>query len=74
MIPEDFLAKLRCPLGPSEVHLEQTEGALVCQRCRLRFPIIDGFPSLRVAAAELPAGCVRIEDLPCRRKLEEPKP
>jgi len=71
MIPEDFLDKLRCPLSPSEVRLEQAEDGLVCQRCRLKFPVKDGFPSLRVAAAVLPAGCASVEELPCRRKPAE---
>jgi len=71
MIAEDFLDKLRCPLSPSEVRLVQVDDGLVCQRCRLTFPIKDGIPSLRVAAAVLPPDCACIEDLPCQRKSAE---
>ena len=71
MIPQDFLDLLRCPLSPSEVRLEQTEGALICERCRLQFPVKDGVPSLRVETAELPAGCGGLDELPCRREAGE---
>ncbi len=71
MIPDDLLEKLRCPLSPNDVRLERVEGGLVCQRCRLLFPVKNGFVSLRVAAAALPAGCARIEDLPCQQKPPE---
>ena len=70
MIPQDFLDMLRCPLGPSEVHLEQADDGLVCQRCRLKFPVKDGIPSLLVESAELPQGCASLDDLPCRRTAE----
>jgi uncharacterized protein len=74
MIPQDFLDLLRCPLSPSEVRLEQTEDGLVCQRCRLTFPVKDGVPSLRVETAGLPPGCAGIEDLPCQRAPGEARP
>jgi len=71
MIPQDFLDLLRCPLSPSEVRLDATEEGLVCQRCRLHFPVKDGVPSLRVEAAGLPPGCASLDDLPCQRKPAE---
>jgi uncharacterized protein YbaR (Trm112 family) len=71
MIPQDFLDLLRCPLSPSEVHLDQTDGALVCQRCRLKFAVKDGIPSLRAETAELPQGCASLNDLPCQRAARE---
>lgn len=74
MIPDDFLDKLRCPLSPSEVRLEQADDGLVCQRCRLTFPVKDGLPSLRVEEAALPPGCTRVEDLPCQREQKEARP
>jgi uncharacterized protein len=74
MIPQDFLDLLRCPLSPSEVRLEQTEDALVCQRCRLKFRMKDGVPSLIVEEAALPPGCSSLDDLPCRRAPAEAHP
>ncbi len=71
MIPEDLLDKLRCPLSPSEVRLEQAADGLICQRCRLLFPVMNGFPSFRLESAVLPAGFARIEDLPCQQKPQE---
>ena len=71
MISQDFLDLLRCPLSPSEVRLEAADDALVCERCRLRFPVKDGVPSLRIEGAELPPGCPSLDDLPCRREPAE---
>ena len=67
MIPEDLLDKLRCPLSPSEVRLEQAEDSLVCQRCRLKYPVKDGIPSMLPEEAELPPGCASLDALPCRQ-------
>ena len=72
MIPQDFLDLLRCPLSPSEVRLDQAEDGLVCQRCRLKFPVKEGIPSLLVETAELPPGCAGLEDLPCQRTPAPP--
>jgi uncharacterized protein len=71
MIPQDFLDLLRCPLSPSEVRLEQADDALVCQRCRLKFPVKEGIPSLLVESAELPSGCSSLDDLPCQKTPAE---
>jgi len=67
MISQDFLDMLRCPLDPSHTRLDLDNDRLVCQRCRLRFKIKDGFPVLIVDDAELPAGCAAISQLPCQR-------
>ncbi len=70
MISPDLLEILRCPLDPSRTtRLEEspTEAGLVCQRCRLTFPIREGIPCLLVEDAQLPAGCPRLEDLPCQK-------
>jgi uncharacterized protein YbaR (Trm112 family) len=70
MVTQEFVDLLRCPLDPSNTRLELAEdgGALVCQRCRLRYPIKDGdIPSLLPEEAQLPAGCASLEALPCRQ-------
>jgi uncharacterized protein len=68
MVSPDLLAILRCPLNPSRTRLVLEENHLVCERCRLKFPIKDGFPVLVVEEAELPAGCESISQLPCQRE------
>ena len=68
MISPDLLAILRCPMDPSHTSLALEEERLVCQRCRLAFPIRDGFPSLLVEEAELPPGCASLDQLPCQRE------
>ena len=67
MIPPDFLAILRCPLDPSHTGLDLDGVRLLCQRCRLAFPIRDGFPTLLVEEAVLPEGCKSVDQLPCQR-------
>jgi uncharacterized protein YbaR (Trm112 family) len=68
MISQQLLDLLRCPLAPSEVRLEEGPGGLVCQRCRLKFPVREGIPCMLPEEAELPPGCARLEDLPCKQK------
>ena len=67
MISQELLDMLRCPLD-SASRLEATAAGLVCQRCRLRFPLQQEIPCMVVEDAELPAGCARVKDLPCQQK------
>jgi len=67
MVDEDLLAILRCPMNPSRARLVLEADHLVCEQCRLRFGIHDGFPILVVEEAELPPGCESLNDLPCQR-------
>jgi uncharacterized protein YbaR (Trm112 family) len=76
MISQDFLDEyLRCPMDPSHTRLELAENALICQRCRLKFAIKEGIPSLYAEQAELPPGCHSLKDLPCQQAARtEEKP
>jgi uncharacterized protein YbaR (Trm112 family) len=65
MISAQLLDLLRCPLDP-EVRLEEVADGLECQRCRLKFPIREGIPSMVAGEAQLPAGCTSLDALPCR--------
>jgi uncharacterized protein YbaR (Trm112 family) len=47
--------------------MAEGDNALVCQRCRLRFPIREGIPALLVEEAELPPGMNKVKDLPCQK-------
>lgn len=67
MISPELLAILRCPLDPSHATLEQTDAGLVCQRCRLTYPMREGIPCLLPEEAHLPEGCNSLDDLPCRK-------
>lgn len=68
MISPELLEILRCPLDPSHTRLSLENERLICERCRLRFPIKDGFPVLIVEEAELPPGCESLSQLPCQRE------
>jgi len=68
MLSPELLAILRCPLNPSRTRLALEDNHLVCERCRVRFPIKDGFPVLVIEEAELPASCDGISKLPCQQE------
>jgi uncharacterized protein YbaR (Trm112 family) len=67
MINQELLDILRCPMDPSHTRLSAEEDKLVCERCRVHFPIKDGFPVLVIEEAQLPPGCDGIDQLPCQR-------
>ena len=67
MISQQLLDILRCPLRPGDTRLDLADNALVCQRCRLAFPVRDGFPTLLAEEAQLPPGCDSLHQLPCQR-------
>jgi uncharacterized protein len=67
-IAQQLLDILRCPLDPAHTtRLEEENDGLVCQRCRLRFPIKEGIPCMLVEEAELPAGTSNLQALPCQQ-------
>lgn len=70
MLRPEHVELLRCPLDPGQTRLELCDGeaALLCQRCRLKFPIREGIPALLVEEAELPPGVAAVGELPCQRK------
>jgi uncharacterized protein YbaR (Trm112 family) len=68
MISQDLLDLLRCPNDPGHTRLDATDAGLVCQRCRLTFPVREDIPSMLVEEAMLPPGCASLDDLPCRKQ------
>lgn len=72
MIFNEVLKWLRCPIDPNrQAQLRDTETHLTCERCQVRFRIQDGVPNMLVDEAELPEGCRRLADLPCRREQSQ---
>jgi uncharacterized protein YbaR (Trm112 family) len=81
MIGAELLAILRCPMDPSHtvLTLEETDSTgqpqqspdrLVCTRCRVVFPVKDGFPTLLIEEAQLPPNCTSVDQLPCQREAK----
>ncbi len=68
MVKQEFLDMLRCPLDPANGRLEQVGDTLICLRCRLRYRVKDGIPSMLPEEAELPPGCASLDALPCRQQ------
>ncbi|MBD3371908.1 MAG: Trm112 family protein [Candidatus Coatesbacteria bacterium] len=52
---KDLLEILACPACKTPVHLSEDETAIICDRCRRRYPIRDGIPVMLVEEAEEPA-------------------
>lgn len=52
-IDEKPLEILVCPQCKGELHLEEDEdgSSLICERCRLKYPIVDGIPVMLIAEA-----------------------
>jgi uncharacterized protein YbaR (Trm112 family) len=68
MISNDLLDILRCPLDPARAaRLEQDADGLLCQRCRLKFPVKEGLPCMLVEEAQLPPGASSLQALPCQQ-------
>lgn len=68
MISKELLDILRCPLDPTRsARLDQETDGLVCQRCRLKYPIKEGLPCMLVEEAILPAGADNLQALPCQQ-------
>jgi uncharacterized protein YbaR (Trm112 family) len=76
MISKDLLEILRCPLDPRPdgARLEETAEGLVCQRCRLTFPVREGIPCMLVDEAQLPPGCPTLSALPCQSANSPARP
>jgi uncharacterized protein YbaR (Trm112 family) len=60
-------------MDPSRTRLSLEGERLLCERCRLQFPIKDGIPVLVVDEAELPPGCESLNQLPCQREAAAAK-
>ena len=63
MISQDLLDILVCPVGKSELRLE--DDALVCTSCGAKYRIEDDIPIMLVEEAELPEGVNSPDDLKC---------
>lgn len=67
MVSPELLEILRCPMDPSHTRLALSGNKLICDRCKVNFPIKDGFPVLVIEEAELPPGCESVRNLPCQQ-------
>lgn len=67
MVSPELLEILRCPMDPSNTRLTLAGAKLICDRCKVNFPIKDGFPVLVIEEAELPPGCESVRNLPCQQ-------
>ena len=52
MIEKELLDLLACPKCKQGVHLSETAEAVICDGCRLKFPVRDGIPVMLIDEAE----------------------
>jgi len=50
-ISQDLLEILACPKCKGDIHLNQSGDGLVCQACRLMYPIKDDIPIMLIDEA-----------------------
>jgi uncharacterized protein len=51
VISPELLQVLACPKCKKPVKLDEEGPALVCEHCRLRYPIVDGIPVMLIDEA-----------------------
>lgn len=51
-IPDELLEILACPVCKGDIEYKQDENKLICNKCRLKFPIKEGIPVLLEEEAE----------------------
>lgn len=65
-LPDGNIKDLICPLG--KVALRSENNNLVCSKCGVKFPVIDGIPFLLIDDAILPEGIESVSGLKCLSK------
>ena len=51
-ISEELLSILVCPQCKGDLRYDRTAERLVCEACRLRYPVVDDIPVMIVEEAE----------------------
>jgi len=51
-LSDELLSILVCPLCKGDLRYERDAGRLVCDACRLRYPIVDDIPVMLPEEAE----------------------
>ncbi len=51
-VPKELLEILACPQCKGEVHLRPEPEAIVCDHCRLAYPVRDEIPVMLIDEAE----------------------
>ncbi|RMH80377.1 MAG: Trm112 family protein [Acidobacteria bacterium] len=52
MIPKELLDLIACPKCKGEVIYDEVKNILICQRCKLYYPIEDDIPILLIDSAK----------------------
>ena len=51
-LSQDLLDILACPKCKGEVHLSEKQDGLICETCKLRYPIKEDIPIMLIDEAE----------------------
>lgn len=53
MLKKDFLDILVCPKCKGKIKYEAKKGKIICNKCRLKYPVLDGdIPDMLIEDAE----------------------
>ncbi len=52
MIEQSLLEILACPQCKEAIHQDEKNFVLICDNCRLKFPVRDGIPVMLIDEAE----------------------
>lgn len=52
MIDEELLSILVCPVSGGTLSYDAEENVLVCEKSRLKYPVVDGIPVMLADQAE----------------------
>jgi len=50
-LDQELLDILVCPKCKGEMHLDANESGLICEKCKLKYPIKDGIPVMLIDEA-----------------------
>jgi uncharacterized protein YbaR (Trm112 family) len=70
-LPPETLARLRCPLTRSRLHLDGEY--LVAEVGGLRYPIREGFPVLLIEEAKLPSPFKSLDEFKAHHRAAIPR-
>ena len=51
-LSQDLLDILACPKCKGDIHLNEKQDGLICETCKLRYPIKDDIPIMLIDEAE----------------------
>ena len=74
LVPAELLAIMQCPACAAGLEENPEPPSLLCQGCGLRYPVIDGIPSMLVDEATPTRNAPDTENPPDQPTPDQPAP